>query len=205
MAAEIHGGSCEWQNKRLETEGFTGGWHFKYHLFFFFPWYIYSSAFFLQITYMFFNNYPEGFLILFAVILPHVGDWQKPWPCTTQNLSKRRIWEAQIISLWDTTLGFILGFLNTAFPTYVLTNQGFFKLFLWFLVPLKLLFCIRAEKHGETVVCLFVCFLLSTPFSFNCCNSVLWLIVKGRRNFLYSYHELGSHRTKGWAFFNLAS
>lgn len=107
---------------------------------------------------MFFNNYPEGFFILFAVILPHVGDQQKPWPCTPQNISKKGICEAQVISLQNTTLVFVLGFPNAAFPTYVLTNQGFFKLFLWVLEPLKLLFCIRAEKPGGIIVCLLVSF-----------------------------------------------
>lgn len=42
---------------------------------FFFAWHISGSDFFPQIAYMFYNNYPEGFFILFAVTLPHMGDW----------------------------------------------------------------------------------------------------------------------------------
>lgn len=57
-------------------------------------------------------------------------------------------------------LRFILGFSNTSLPTYSLTNQG--KSYTWVFMPLKLLFCIRAEKPGEAAFLPY-----EHPFSFN--------------------------------------
>lgn len=199
MAAAVHGGSREWQNKREEAKGLAWGWRFKYRNFF--PWHISGSDFFphkspsCSITII-----QKGFSFY---LLLHFHTWvidrslgHKPLKTYARREFGRLRWFLCKVQHSDLFLVFLtLHSLNTCLQTKVFPNDFFGSLCLWS--------CRSVLEQRNLEELLFT--LLNTFFIFNCCSSVPRLIMKGRRNCLCLYHEVGSHRTKRWPFCNLTS